>query len=126
MDFRVLGPLAVREGDRALKLGGYRQQLVLAVLLLHPERELSADFLIDAVWGDEPPRSARKTLQVYLSRLRRTLGEGVIDATQHGYTIRVASPQLDSLQFEDLSARATDLLLSNPAGAADLLGRRQH
>ena len=123
MDFRVLGPLAVRERDRALKLGGYRQQLVLAVLLLHPQRELTADFLIDSVWGDEPPRSARKTLQAYMSRLRRTLGEGVIGSTQHGYTIRVTSAQLDSLQFEDLSARATDLLRSNPAGAADLLGR---
>ena len=123
MDFRVLGPLAVRERDRALKLGGYRQQLVLAVLLLHPESELSADFLIDAVWGEHPPRSARKTLQAYVSRLRRTLGDGVIVATQHGYTIRVTAARLDSLQFEDLSARATDLLPSNPAGAADLLGR---
>ena len=123
MDFRVLGPLTVREGDRALKLGGYRQQLVLAVLLLHPERELSADFLIDAVWGEHPPRSARKTLQAYMSRLRRTLGEGVIDATQHGYTVRATSAQLDSLQFEDLSVRGNQLLPSNPAGAADLLGR---
>lgn len=60
MDFRVLGPLEVREGDRALKLGGYRQQLVLAVLLLHPESELSADFLIDAVWGEDPPAQLAK------------------------------------------------------------------
>ncbi|MGB5567082.1 MAG: BTAD domain-containing putative transcriptional regulator, partial [Acidimicrobiia bacterium] len=123
MDFRVLGPLEVREGDRALKLGGYRQQLVLAVLLLHPESELSADFLIDAVWGEDPPRSARKTLQAYMSRLRRTLGEGVIVATQHGYIVRATSAQLDSLQFEDLSVRGNELLVSNPAGAADLLGR---
>ena len=123
MDFRVLGPLTVREGNRALKLGGYRQQLVLAVLLLHPERELSADFLIDAVWGEHPPRSARKTLQAYLSRLRRALGEGVIVATQHGYILSISTSQLDSLQFEDLSARGNQLLPSNPAGAADLLGR---
>ena len=123
MDFRVLGPLTVREGDRALKLGGYRQQLVLAVLLLHPEGELSADFLIDAVWGEHPPRSARKTLQAYLSRLRRALGEGVIVATQHGYILSISTSQLDSLQFEDLSARGNQLLPSNPAGAADLLGR---
>jgi len=123
MDFRVLGPLTVREGDRALKLGGYRQQLVLAVLLLHPEGELSADFLIDAVWGEHPPRSARKTLQAYLSRLRRALGEGVIVATPHGYSLSLSSSQLDSLQFEDLSARGNQLLTSNPAGAADLLER---
>lgn len=102
MDFRVLGPLTVRDSDRALKLGGHRQQLVLAVLLLHPARELSAEWLVDAVWGDEPPRSSRKTLQAYISRLRRTLGEEVIVATDHGYTVHVTPTQLDSLRFEEL------------------------
>lgn len=89
-DFRVLGPLAVQDGYRVVRLGGYRQQLVLAVLLLDANRELSTDWLIDAVWGGEPPRTARKTLQACVSRLRSSLGEATIVANHSGYTLRAA------------------------------------
>jgi len=123
MDFRVLGPLTARDADRELKLGGYRQQLVLAVLLLHADHELSTEWLVDAVWGDEPPRSARKTLQAYISRLRQTLGEGAIVGSQHRYMIHLAEGELDSLAFEDFSDRGSKLALSNPAAAADLLAK---
>jgi DNA-binding SARP family transcriptional activator len=62
MDFRVLGPLEVCDGERSLPLGGFRQRLVLGVLLLHPDRVLTTDWLVDAIWGEDPPRTARKTL----------------------------------------------------------------
>lgn len=123
MDFRVLGPLTVQDGNRAVRLGGYRQQLVLAVLLLHANRELSTDWLIDAVWGEEPPRTARKTLQAYVSRLRSSLGRGTIVATPFGYTLRASAECLDSVQFEGLAMRGRQLLEESPAAACDSLSR---
>ena len=90
MEFRVLGPLQATVDDRALPLGGYRQRLVLAALLLDPGRPVSADRLIDIVWGDDPPRTARKTLQAYVSRLRGVLGDGVLEASSGGYRLRAA------------------------------------
>ena len=78
MEYRVLGPLEVVQDGRTLPLGGLRQRLVLAVLLLYPNRALTTDWLIDAVWGESPPRTARKTLQVYVARLRRLLGSSRI------------------------------------------------
>ena len=85
MDFRVLGPLEVSEGDRTLRLGGFRQRLVLGVLLLHANRTVTTDWLIDAVWGEDPPRTARKTLQAYVARLRGLLGPNRITPGPAGY-----------------------------------------
>ena len=121
MEFWVLGPLEVRDEGGALNLGGYRQRLVLAVLLVYANRPLSTDWLIDAVWGEEPPRTARKTLQVYITRLRQLLGPTVIEPAADGYRLQVASDQVDSLQFESMVARARPMMDSEPARAAELL-----
>jgi DNA-binding SARP family transcriptional activator len=64
MDFRLLGPLEVLEHDRPLALGGGRQRSLLAVLLLHANEVVSNDRLIDALWGQTPPPTAAKTVQV--------------------------------------------------------------
>ena len=56
-------------------VGGARQRALLAVLLLHANETLSGDRLIDELWGDHPPPTAAKTVQVYISRLRRALGD---------------------------------------------------
>src|SRR5215203_7270574 len=67
MDYRVLGPLEVRDGDESVPLAGAKQRALLALLLLHANRVLSRDRLIDELWGDEAPATAVQSLQVYVS-----------------------------------------------------------
>ena len=64
MDFRLLGPLEVFEDDRPLALGGVKQRSVLAILLMHANELVTADQLIDEIWGGAPPAKAAKNIQV--------------------------------------------------------------
>jgi WD40 repeat protein/DNA-binding SARP family transcriptional activator len=120
VQYRVLGPLQVVDGQ-PVPLGGYRQRLVLAVLLSRPNQVLGTDWLVDAVWGEEPPRTARKTLQVYLTRLRSLLDPTAIEAGTSGYLLRVEPDDLDALHFEILAAEGRRLLDSAPATAQGML-----
>ena len=99
MTYRILGPLwpAVTAG---------RDRIVLAMLLLHPDRVVSVAELVDAVWDEDPPPTARAQLQACVSRLRRALPSGVIDTDPAGYRLRVGAGELDSLVFARLIARA--------------------
>jgi DNA-binding SARP family transcriptional activator len=107
MDFRVLGPLEVG-GDRGtLELGGIKQRSVLALLLLHANEVVSADRLIDALWGASPPLTARKTIQVYVSRLRAALGGDRLVTRPGGYVLYVETDELDLARFEQLVAEAS-------------------
>jgi DNA-binding SARP family transcriptional activator len=74
VQFRILGPLEVL-GDhgRPLALGGAKQRALLAVLLLHAGQVVSADRLIDELWGEDPPNTARNVVQVYVANLRKVL-----------------------------------------------------
>ena len=74
MEYRVLGPLEVHNGEDALPLAGPKQRALLALLLVNANRVLSRDRLIDELWGEEPPETAVQSLQVYVSRLRKLLG----------------------------------------------------
>ncbi len=121
MEFRVLGPIEVCDGERSLPLGGFRQRLVLGVLLLYPNRVLTTDWLVDAVWGEDPPRTARKTLQVYMSRLRALLGPTAIEATATGYAARVSPADIDSFRFEQLAEQGGRLLATDASAAARVL-----
>jgi DNA-binding SARP family transcriptional activator len=71
MDFRLLGPLEVAEHDRSVVLGGVKQRALLAVLLLHANDVVSTEQLVDEVWGESPPATVAKSIQVYVSRLRK-------------------------------------------------------
>src|SRR5207249_8178712 len=71
LDYRVLGPLEVRDGEESVPLAGAKQRALLALLLVHANHVLSRDRLIDELWGDEPPETAVQSLQVYVSRLDR-------------------------------------------------------
>ena len=73
MEFRVLGDLEVVEEGQALALGSHQQRAVLALLVLSAGEVVSSDRLIEALWGERPPPTAVKTVQVYISRLRKTL-----------------------------------------------------
>ncbi|MFF7990941.1 BTAD domain-containing putative transcriptional regulator [Kitasatospora xanthocidica] len=103
----VLGPLTGEAGGRPLPLGPLKQRLVLAVLLSRANAAVPVDLLTDALWPEEPPRTARKNLQVYVCTLRTLLGRGDgPDRLVHsagGYLLRVAEPELDLLQFRALA-----------------------
>jgi len=118
-EFRVLGPVqAVSEG-RLLPLGGPKQRALLAELLLHRGAVLPRDHLVDALW-DEPPSSARSSLQVYVHGLRRVLGNDRIETHGDGYRVRVEPSELDLSRFERLVGKAEHALAEERvADAAD-------
>ena len=95
MDFRVLGPLEVSDDGRTLDLGGAKHRTLLAILLLHANEVVSADRLIDALWEGEPPETAAKALQVYISQLRKALGKERVQTMTPGYRVCVQEGELD-------------------------------
>jgi DNA-binding SARP family transcriptional activator len=117
MEFRILGPLEVRADDRVLDLGGRKQRSLLAVLLVHANEVVSSDRLIDELWGEDVPPTAAKTVQVFVSRLRKVLGDDVLLTRAPGYLLRVDPGSLDLQCFEDLlpRARAADARVASAA-----------
>jgi DNA-binding SARP family transcriptional activator/class 3 adenylate cyclase len=119
--FRLLGPLEVTDGGRPVTLGGPRQRLVLAHLLLAANRVVTMDELIERVWDEEPPRAARNTIQSYISHLRAALGPDRIEGRSPGYVIHAEPEELDVLRFEQHLRRARRLLPTDPREAAGVL-----
>jgi DNA-binding SARP family transcriptional activator/ABC-type branched-subunit amino acid transport system substrate-binding protein len=110
VEFRILGPFEVVEGDRRLALGGPKQRAVLAILLLHRGEVVSTDRLIDELWEERPPATATKTVQVYVSNLRKALGDGLLVTQGRGYLLRTSPGQLDLDRFDALVAEARQAL----------------
>jgi DNA-binding SARP family transcriptional activator len=102
MEFRILGPLGVVDDGRALDLGGQKQRALLALLLLEANRVVSSDRLIEALWEQEPPETALKALQVYVSQLRKLLGKERLETKAPGYLLRVEPEELDLVRFQRL------------------------
>ncbi len=99
MNFGILGPLEVR-GDRGeLPIGGGKQRALLALLLIHPNESLSTDRLIGELWAGEPPATAAKILQNYVSQLRRVLGDDRLQTQARGYALRLEPGELDLHRF---------------------------
>jgi YVTN family beta-propeller protein len=122
LEFHILGPVEAVEQQRALPLGGSRQRALLAILVLHRGEALTSDRLIDELWGERPPATAAKTLQGYVSRLRRVLGPDVLLTRAGGYVLAAAPEQVDAERFERLAAGAREALArGDPAGARDQL-----
>ena len=114
MDFRVLGPLEVRDGDGPIALGGAKQRAVLAHLLLRANATVPAERLIDQVWGDEPPAAARNVLQTYVSRLRKALGADRLEHGSGGYVLHADPEEIDARRFERSSRRRGGRLRATP------------
>jgi DNA-binding SARP family transcriptional activator len=108
MDFRILGPLEVADGDALVALPGAKQRALLTILLLRVNEVVSTDRLIDDLWGDEPPGSGRTALQVRISQLRKALGPAgeVLITRPAGYILKVAPQQFDLHRFERLVEEA--------------------
>jgi DNA-binding SARP family transcriptional activator len=105
MEFRLLGPLEVRENGRAIELGAAKQRALLAVLLLNANRVVSTDTLIESLWGERAPETAAKALQVYVSQLRKAVGRDRIVTRAPGYELVVGPDELDLDRFERLVAK---------------------
>lgn len=121
LEYLVLGPLTVLVDGRPTKLGGRRQQLVLATLLSHANLTVSQDALIDEVWAGEPPEAAKSTLQSYIYGLRQALGTDAILRQGEGYRVDVDASSLDSIRFEALTSGGRKLIESDPEGASGKL-----
>ena len=121
MEYRLLGPLEVRDDGRSIPLAGAKQRALLALLLIHANRVISRERLIDELWGDRPPDTAVQSVQVYISRLRKLLGTERIETRPPGYVLHVGADELDADRFENLlsSARAAP----EPASRAALTRR---
>ena len=106
LEFRLLGPLEAQAGEDLLALGSGKQRAVLAYLLLHRNRRVTRQALIDGVWDADPPASADHALDVYVSRLRKALGQsGDLIATHRGgFQLDVADDAVDVARFEALLA----------------------
>ena len=120
MDFRILGPLEVLDGDRPVALPGPRQRSLLAFLLLHANQVVSSDRLIDELWPGEAPDQGAAALQASVSRLRKALGSdaSALATVAPGYVVRVDAEQLDVRRFERLVEEAAT---ADPTVATGLL-----
>jgi DNA-binding SARP family transcriptional activator len=105
MGFRVLGPVQVATGSRAVDLAAGKQMLLLAYLLVARGDIVSRDRLIDALWGERPPTATATALQVHVHGLRQRLPPGRIEREGPGYRLNLQSGELDAEQFELLVAR---------------------
>ena len=108
MEFRILGPLELI-GDRgAVQLGGSKPRALLTMLLLHANEAVSAERLAIALWDEQATSGAARTVQVYVSRLRKALGDDdVLTTTPVGYRLRVGEGDLDA-RLDDLVALANE------------------
>jgi class 3 adenylate cyclase/DNA-binding SARP family transcriptional activator len=119
MHFGILGPFEVADdGGRDLALGGHKQRAVLAILLLRANEVVSSDQLIDELWGEHAPPTAAKAIQVYVSNLRKALGEGVLITRAGAYVLQVKPAEIDFGRFEALAAEGRGALRAGDPGSA--------
>jgi DNA-binding SARP family transcriptional activator/tetratricopeptide (TPR) repeat protein len=109
--FGVLGPLEVIRAGHPVAVNAPKLRVLLAALLVQANKSLSIDQLAERLWGEEPPSTARKAIQLYILRLRRLLGDDTGDpelilTRPHGYLIRLEPDQLDLHRFTRLIAAA--------------------
>jgi DNA-binding SARP family transcriptional activator len=108
--FKILGPLEIVAGSKRLELGGTRQQIVIATLLLNANRVVTMDRLLEAIYGEDLPPTARSQAQISISSLRRLFAsssrEAIITTRPHGYVVEVDGGRLDSQMFDELIAAA--------------------
>lgn len=124
MDFGLLGPVRARSEGQQLPVAG-RQRVLLALLLIDVGHAVSADRLIEALWGHDLPRNPTNALQVRISQLRKVVDverrDDLLVARGNGYALEVDTDCVDAHRFEQLVAQGRALLDVDPAGAAAAL-----
>jgi YVTN family beta-propeller protein len=109
MEVGILGPLVVWKDDAEVPIGAPKQRAVLALLVLRAGELVPTERLVDELW-ERPPATAVKTVQVYVSQLRKALGDGVLETRPSGYLIRLEPDALDAARFERLLGRGRGTL----------------
>jgi YVTN family beta-propeller protein len=127
MELHLLGPIEARVDGRSVALGAAKQRAVLAMLAIHANETVSVDRLVEGLWGEAPPATATKMVQLYVSHLRRLLDDDEVEIVTHGrgYELRIAGDAVDARRFEDLvnDGRPGDALdLWHGPPLADLAG----
>jgi DNA-binding SARP family transcriptional activator/pimeloyl-ACP methyl ester carboxylesterase len=118
MDFRILGPLEVRDGDRDVPLRGGKERALLALLLVNVNRTLALDRIVDSLWGEDVPETAQKMVQVHVSRLRKVLEPQTIRTRPPGYALVLRPEQVDLHRFETSVGEAREALDAGQARQA--------
>jgi len=118
LDVVLLGPIEVRHAAGAIHLGGPRQRALLALLALNANELVSSERLVSALFGLDAPETSVNSLQVAVSRLRRALGDGLIETRNGGYVLHLSPDRLDAAVFERLAAEGRALLKGGDAAGA--------
>jgi DNA-binding SARP family transcriptional activator len=129
VEFAILGPLEVRNQHRRIEVSSAKERLLLAALVVRANEVVSAERLIEVLWGADPPVTAANTLQTYISHLRRALQpdrapraqDGVLRTRGHGYELAIAPEAIDAVRFERLARAGRDMLAASPERAAEIL-----
>jgi DNA-binding SARP family transcriptional activator/tetratricopeptide (TPR) repeat protein len=123
MEFRLLGPVDVCDSEGPLPLGGPKPRILLAALLLDHDRVVPAARLVDAIWGDAPPPTARNLLQTYVAGLRRTLDArgkpDLIRTRTPGYVLTTDPDSIDRYRFERLARQGREAAAAGRLDEAD-------
>lgn len=106
VEYRILGPLEVRDGDHTVQIPGRKEKALLALLLVELGTVVSADRMVFELWGDEAPATAAQNLRTLVSRLRRHLGKETIITQRPGYRIGAEPEDVDAHLFEQLADEA--------------------
>lgn len=112
MRVSLLGPLRVDGESGEVVLRAAKERSLLATLALSPGRIVGFAALADALWGDSPPATARKTLQTYVSNIRRALGAEVVATAASGYILQIADDEVDVGRFRALVHAGEEALRS--------------
>jgi peptide/nickel transport system substrate-binding protein len=123
MEIGILGQLVVRRGGHEVVVSAPKQRLLLVLLLLHRGEVVPTETLIDTLWGGNPPATAVKVVQVYVSQLRKALGDGALKTCPGGYQLRAAAAAVDAERFEQLLGQGLDLLADGAASGAEVVLR---
>ena len=120
MEFRILGPLEVAAAGRPVQLTGARERALLAILLIHAGEVVSADRLIDELWGEDLPGNPSNALQVVVSRVRRALDGELLVTRKPGYVLQVDVDSVDARRFGRLVAEAERVSSADQARRSSL------
>jgi DNA-binding SARP family transcriptional activator len=110
MEVRFFGEFEVVERGVPVPVRGTKQRAVLALLALQRGGPVSADRLIDMLWGEKQIANAANALQAQIGQLRRTLGATAIVTSEAGYALDIGPEDLDAARFEQLVAKGQSLL----------------
>lgn len=122
LEVRVLGPIQVLRHGTAIDLGGARPRLALAILVAAAGRVVTLEDLIDGLYGEDPPPTARKSAQVHVSNLRRRMGDAhAITTVGGGYAVETRRVEIDALRFAAEHERLARLIEDDPVVASATL-----